>query len=68
MNNLGYYIIAYGWFASDVTVALLDGMNNNLSLRWELNFIIMPIQQQEIVLYCHPTWLPCHVGQTKNMN
>ena len=27
----------------------------NLSLRWELNFIIMQILRKEIVLYCYPT-------------
>ena len=50
------------WFASDVTAAMLDGKDNDLSLRWELNFIIMQILRKEIVLYCQPTWPQCHVG------
>ena len=29
--------------ACDVMKAMLDGKNNNLSLRWELNFIIVQI-------------------------
>ena len=41
---------------------MLDGKNNDLSLRWELNFIIMQILRKEIVLYCQPTWPPCQVG------
>ena len=40
----------------------MDGKNNDLSLCWELNFIIMQILRKEIVLYCQPTWPPCHVG------
>ena len=52
----------YSWFASDVTAAMLVGKNNNLSLRWELNFIIMQILRKEIVLCYQPTWPPCHGG------
>ena len=37
------YEAGYWLFVSDVTAAMLDGKNNNLSLRWELNFIIMQI-------------------------
>ena len=41
---------------------MLDGKNKDLSLRWELNFIIMQILRKEIVLYCQPAWPPCPVG------
>ena len=59
------YVIANSWFASDVTAAMLVGKNNNLSVRWELNFIIMQILRKEIVLYYQPTWPPCRVGANK---
>ena len=53
------------WFVSDVTAAMLVGKNNNLSLGWELNFIIMQILRKEIVLCYQPTWPPCHVGASQ---
>ena len=55
----------YSRFVSDVTAAMLVGKNNNLFLRWELNFIIMQILRKEIVLYYQPTWPPCHVGANR---
>ena len=50
---------AYSWFVSDVTAAMLVGKNNNLSLRWELNFIIMQILRKKKIVLCYqPTWPP----------
>ena len=43
-------ICTFCWFACDVTVAMLDGKNNNLFLRWELNFVITQILRKE--MYC----------------
>ena len=48
-------------------VAILDGRNYNLSLRWELNFIITQIMRKEIVLYFHPIWPPCHVSENQDL-
>ena len=46
---------------------MLVGKNNNLSLRWELNFIIMQILRKEIVLCYQPTWPLCHVGANQEL-
>lgn len=55
--------------ARDVTSAMLDGKSNNLSLCWELNFIIMQICEKKliIVLHYHPTWLLCHVAANQEL-
>ena len=46
---------------------MLDGKRKKRALRWELNFIIMQILRKEIVLYCHPTLQPCHVGANQEL-
>ena len=39
------------WFASDVTAAMLVVKNKSISLRWEMNSILMQILQKNILLY-----------------
>ena len=57
---------AYCWFASDVTAAMLVVKNKRVSLRWEINSILMQILQKKFSCIDHQhgrlvTWL-----QTKN--
>ena len=57
----------YCWFASDVTAAMLVVKNKRVSLRWEMNSILMQILQKNFFCINHQhgrlvTWL-----QTKNM-
>ena len=57
---------AYSWFASDVTAAMLVVKNKRVSLRWEMNSILMQILQKNLFCIDHQhgrlvTWL-----QTKN--
>ena len=40
---------------------MFDEKNKSISFLWELNSIFMWILQEKILLYCHPTWPPCHV-------
>ena len=54
------------WFASDVTAAMLVVKNKRVSLRWEMNSILMQILQKSFFCIDHQhgrlvTWL-----QTKN--
>ena len=54
------------WFASDVTAAMLVVKNKRVSLRWEMNSILMQILQKNFFCINHQhgrlvTWL-----QTKN--
>ena len=56
----------YCWFASDVTAAMLVVKNKRVSLRWEMNSILMQILQKNFFCIDHQhgrlvTWL-----QTKN--
>ena len=56
----------YCWFASDVTAAMLVVKNKSISLRWEMNSILMQISQKNFFSFDHQhgrlvTWL-----QTKN--
>ena len=61
-----HLIIAYCWFANDVTAAMLVVKNKRVSLRWEMNSILMQILQKNFFCIDHQhgrlvTWL-----QTKN--
>ena len=49
------------WFASDVTAAMLVVKNKSISLRWEMDSILMQISAEKFLLYWPPTWPPCHV-------
>ena len=40
---VGISFIGYCWFASDVTAAMLVVKNKSISLRWEMNSILMQI-------------------------
>ena len=59
-------LLSYCWFASDVTAAMLVVKNKSISLRWEMNSILMQILQKNFFCIDHQhgrlvTWL-----QTKN--
>ena len=50
------------WFASDVTAAMLGVKNKSISLRWEMNSILMQISQKNFFWIDHQhgrlvTWL-----------
>ena len=61
--------VYYCLIARDILVAMLVVKTNSLSLCWELNFIFMQILRNKmiIVLFWPPTWLPCHVSETKEL-
>ena len=62
----GEKLNANSWFASDVTAAMLVVKNKRVSLRWEMNSILMQILHKNFFCIDHQhgrlvTWL-----QTKN--
>ena len=57
-QSIKYVFFSFLFFASDVALAMLEGKNYELSLCWEMNFIIM---------YWHLTWPPCHVGANQEL-
>ena len=44
-------VIRNCWFASDVTAAMLVVKNKSISLRWEMNSILMQIFAEKFLLY-----------------
>ena len=67
-SNSAWEQKAYCWFASDVTTAMLVVKNKSVSLRWEMNSILMQILPKIFFCIDHQhghlvTWL-----QTKNEN
>ena len=58
------------WFASDVTTAMLVVKINSISLRWEMNSILMQIYQKSLFCIDHQhgrlvTWLQTKNNKTK---
>ena len=48
-------------------MAMLEDKNKSVSLCWELNSFFMQIMQNEIILFCPPAWLPCHLVENQQL-